>query len=222
MNIIVYITILMGLIFGYPSTDVSKFDTASLEPPSIYDGIPQSRTEDGAYVLGYPDAPITIVGFEDFLCIHCQTYQPEIKEFIRLYVATGQARFEFRMVPTQEFSYLAFGIVECADTVQPGLFWEAHDLIFEMAYTTTFNNTTSPRDFANELGVDYDDIRDCLFTADQYVTDLTFAIDQEIIAVPTVGWRLGDGEIRFDGISRAPSAAELGELIRSRGRNGAI
>src|SRR4051794_33993937 len=42
----------------------------------IYSDIPQSRTEDGAFVLGDPDAPITIIEFLDWGCPHCQAYKP--------------------------------------------------------------------------------------------------------------------------------------------------
>ena len=35
--------------------------------PASYKGIPTSRAADGFYVLGAPDAPVTIVDYSDFL-----------------------------------------------------------------------------------------------------------------------------------------------------------
>ena len=60
---------------------------------ALFADIPQSRTEDGAFVLGDPDAPVTIVEFADFMCPHCQAYQTTVNRFIEQYVATGQAKF---------------------------------------------------------------------------------------------------------------------------------
>gem|GEM_PF-6126817 len=42
----------------------------------IFASLPQSRTEDGGFVVGKPEAPITIVEFVDYACPHCQTYRP--------------------------------------------------------------------------------------------------------------------------------------------------
>ena len=47
-----------------------------------YSGIPQTRSDDGAFVLGEADAPITIVEFADFLCPHCQTYHATMQKVI--------------------------------------------------------------------------------------------------------------------------------------------
>ena len=73
---------------------------SSLGGASIdYSSIPQARQADGGFVLGNPDAPVTIVAFEDFICPHCQAYEPTIDQFISKYVATGLARFEYRFLP---------------------------------------------------------------------------------------------------------------------------
>src|SRR6188474_1184283 len=62
---------------------------ATLPYENPYADIPFSRTEDGAPVLGNPDAPITIIEFADFACPFCQRYEPTMQEFIQEYVATG-------------------------------------------------------------------------------------------------------------------------------------
>src|SRR4051812_21621616 len=55
-----------------------------------YSKIPQGRTDDGAFILGDPAAPVTVMAFEDFLCPHCQDYQSVITRFIKEQVATGK------------------------------------------------------------------------------------------------------------------------------------
>lgn len=178
-----------------------------------YDTIDKGRTEDGAFILGDPDAAVTIVAFEDFLCPHCQNYQPEIHEFFETYVATGKANFEFRMLPISQMSATSFGLAECADELQPGSFWQAHDTLFSIASTSRFNEG-SPRDFAQQMDMNYIDLLDCMKDADQYLIDGAYANQfSEITGTPSVGWRLNDGELRLDEISRRPSVRELGALI---------
>jgi len=62
---------------------------AGLRPASVtidYANIPVTRTEDGAFVLGNPEAAFTLVVFEDYNCGHCQSYEPTIKQFIKEYI----------------------------------------------------------------------------------------------------------------------------------------
>jgi protein-disulfide isomerase len=178
-----------------------------------YANIHQERTADGAFILGDPTAPITIVAFEDFLCPHCQDYQPEIHAILEQYVATGKARFEFRMLPVNNMSAVSFGLAECADELQPGTFWKAHDELFRVASTTRFDQS-SPRDFATEMGLSYGALLECLETADQYQIDGQLANQYEqVTGTPSVGWRLNGGDIRFDIIGRRPSAAQIGSLL---------
>lgn len=175
--------------------------------------IHQERTADGAFILGNPEAAITIVAFEDFLCPHCQDYQPEVHEILQKYVATGQARFEFRMLPISQMSAVSFGLAECADELKPGTFWQAHDTLFRIASTTRFDQS-SPRQFADEIGLSYGELLDCLETADQYQIDGRLADQyEEVTGTPSVGWRLNGGDVRFDIIGRRPSVAQIGNLL---------
>jgi len=118
-----------------------------------YAELPKLRTDSGAFVLGDPEAPVKIIEFSDFLCASCQNYKPVISSFIQEYVASGQAQFEYRMFPIvdPEHSALSAGLVECADTLQPGLFWRAHDQMFQMASSVGFT-AGSHEGFAEALG----------------------------------------------------------------------
>lgn len=185
------------------------------EPAELdYSSLHQERTADGAYILGNPEAPITIVAFEDFLCPHCQDYQPQIHEILKQYVVTGKARFEFRMLPISQISPVSFGLAECADEMQPGSFWKAHDTLFRIASTSHFDQS-SPRQFAQDMGLDYVELLNCVATADQYQTDAQLAnLYEQITGTPSIAWRLNGGDIRFDIINRRPSPAQIGSLIQ--------
>lgn len=177
------------------------------------------RTTDGGFVIGNPDAAITVVAFEDFLCPHCQDYQPTIKRFIEDYVFTGRARFEFRMLPISNSSGLFFSLVECSAEVSddPAAFWYAHDEMF--ALTTTNGISLQGSDFARAIGEPYGTLLDCTDTATQYQTDQALAGQyQQITGTPAVAWRLNGGNLRLDTINRRPSYDELATLVEVFGQ----
>jgi protein-disulfide isomerase len=181
-----------------------------------YTGIPMERTADGAFILGNPEASVTIVAWEDFLCPHCQAYEATLQQFIREYVATGQARFEFRMLVAIDATYsaLAFQLVECAEESQPGSFWKARETMFHIASTSRFNQN-SGREFANDMGMSYGALLNCTSEAEQYTVDMNLAnqYGDAVTGTPAVGWRLDGGSVRFDIISRQPTVREMGSLI---------
>jgi len=187
-----------------PPASVSIFD---------YDSIPQNRTDDGAFILGNPDAAVTVVAFEDFLCPHCQNYQPTIQEFIAEHVVTGEARFEFRMLPISTQSGFVFSLVECAEIESPGSFWYAHDTMFSL--TTEQGASFNGSDFASAMDIPYGELLDCIDNdATQYQTDQALAGEySEITGTPSVAWRLNGGELRLDVIPRQPTADQLSALI---------
>ncbi|MGB1286251.1 MAG: thioredoxin domain-containing protein [Aggregatilineales bacterium] len=156
-----------------------------------YSEIPQGRTADGGYILGSEDAPVTIVAFEDFLCGHCQGYQGTVKEFIKKYVATGQARFEFRMLPTNSVSPQAMAMAQCADEVEPNSFWEAHDILFRLASSERYSNASN-RTFADEIGIPYADLLECAPDATQQDIDTALAREAGATGTPTIMVRMND------------------------------
>lgn len=205
------VVLIAGFIFFLVPNSGSSID---------YQNIPQNRTEDGAFILGNPEAAVTIVAWEDYLCPHCQAYEPELERFMADFVAMGKARFEFRMLPISDTSSLVFGLTECADNLKPGSFWNAHKAMFDIA-AAGFNDR-SPREFADTMELSYSELLNCTSTATQYITDATFARaftnsagEPIITGTPTVGWRLNGSEVRFDVISRRPSYNEIAALINT-------
>lgn len=169
-----------------------------------YAGVVQERTEDGAYVLGDPDAPITIVEFADFMCPHCQSYKSTIDRLIEDFVLTGKARFEYRMLPAVDptFSIQTAQLVQCADMLKPGSFFYAHDVMFELTSSTRFGSTTA-RTFAERVGVEYGALLTCTNDADQVFTDQEVASRNGVQGTPGVMVRYNNGPLQW--ISGTPS-----------------
>ncbi|MEO1288032.1 MAG: thioredoxin domain-containing protein [Chloroflexota bacterium] len=210
-GIVVAAIAIFGIVLYFASPNVGSLN---------YDGVYAERTEDGAFILGDPDAPITVVAWEDFLCPHCQSYQSTVKKFIQDYVFTGQARFEFRMLPISTQSQFIFGLVECAAEVQddPLAFWPAHDAMFRL--TTTSGASFDGADFAREIGVPYSELLDCAETADQFQIDQQLASQQnnQITGTPAVAWRDNTGRLRLDVINRQPNNEQLANLVEVFGQ----
>lgn len=171
--------------------------------------IPQSRTEDGAFVLGNPDAPITIIEFADFGCPHCQEYKNTMDQFISEYVVTGRAKFEYRMFPTAggQLTVFAGQLAECAEEIQPGAFWKAYELFYRFAETGRYSQDMG-RLLAQELGLEYGKLLECSSSANQVTTDTNFGRASGITGTPAVMIRYGDS---------APSWVSIGGQQYNRG-----
>lgn len=160
-----------------------------------YADVPQSRAADGAFVLGDPAATVKIIEFSDFLCTSCQNYEPVISSFIWDFVVTGQAQFEYRIFPVvdPELSALSASLVECADTLQPGLFWRAHDEMFRMVSSMGFT-ADSYLEFAETLQLDLEALSDCAAAADQHRIDAAYGVSLGVRGTPSLFVQYGERE----------------------------
>lgn len=188
----------------------SSFSSVSVD----YSTIPQERLPDGGFVLGNPDAPVTIVAFEDFLCPHCQRYKSTTEQFISQYVEPGLARFEYRFLPAVDPTYSALSaqFAECADILEPGSFWTAHDVMFELATASRFNNST-PRTFADRMGISYTELLECTADADQVQKDSQLAQQLGASGTPYVMVRYGDSRPQLSQFGQQPTFEQLGLIV---------
>lgn len=176
-----------------------QLDTPALnEQIALFASLPQSRTEDGGFVVGEPDAPITIVEFADWACSHCQDYLPTLETLLRDYVVTGQAKFEFRMFPTaggQQTAY-AGALAECAEEQQPGAFWSAYATLYVLGRSNLYSSDLTPI-LADQLGLSAADLTTCAQGAQQVLTDVSVARDQGINGTPAIMVRDAEGTLSF-------------------------
>lgn len=59
---------------------------------------PAAVTDDGSYVVGDPDAAVTVQVIEDFQCPVCQTFEAAFGEQLDAYAASGDVKVEYRGV----------------------------------------------------------------------------------------------------------------------------
>jgi len=170
-----------------------------------YEGIPTARLDDGGFVLGDPEAPLTIVEFADFLCPHCQTYQETAHAFVEQFVKTGMARFEYRLFPVVDPTYSAYGaaLAECADEQLEGAFWPAHDLLYDLGAARDIG-PNSAEVVAATLGLNQVELTLCAEQADQYLIDQAVGSAVGVTGTPATRIRLESGElgvVSFEGRS---------------------
>lgn len=191
MKFLFILTLALGLVSGVA---VAQEDTVTAQDYlTRYEGIPFERLEDGGFVLGDPAAPITIVEFADFLCSHCQTYQETAHQFIETYVKSGQARFEYRLFPVVDPTYSSYGaqLAECADVQQPGLFWPAHDYLYDLGSARNIGPGTA-EEMATLFGLDLEALTTCTATAQQYVIDQALGESLSVSGTPATRLRVGE------------------------------
>jgi protein-disulfide isomerase len=161
-----------------------------------YADIPFSRTSDGAPVLGDPDAPITIIQFADFACPHCQDYEPTMQAFIQKYVATGRAKYEFRILPTAGGEMTAFvgSMVSCMEDQRAGVFWPLHDAIYAHAEQGEYD-AEMLKEVAKQFDLSYVDALMCIGDTSkplQAETDVQLAQSLSVNGTPGIRVRYKD------------------------------
>jgi protein-disulfide isomerase len=163
-----------------------------------FNKIPQQRTSDGGFVIGYPDAPLTIIEFADYACPHCQEYKPTIDRFFNDYVKTGKAKFELRIFPTAGGQTTEFfgKIAVCMEQQKTGAYWMASELFITKAMQGDYGQNTG-REVASEIGVDYNQALACTQNQDQVATDVQLGSSIGITGTPAIAVRFGDAPPTF-------------------------
>lgn len=183
-----------------------------------YADLPQSRLPDGGFVVGNPDAPITIIEFADYACSHCQEYLPTMNKFTETYVKTGKAKFEYRILPTAggELTKYLGNLLVCMEQQKPGTFWKAHDQLFGLAMAGNYDGNTL-RNMAGDLGVNYNDALTCSQNQTQVDTDTALANQLNVHGTPAIRVRDASGKagsLILDGQSYDSGGPSLDVLNR--------
>lgn len=199
------VAVAVALVAIIVSTNNTPIATAD-----AYNDVPFERLSDGGFVLGSPDAPVTIVEFADFACPHCQDYNATMKRFVDEFVVPGKARLEYRMFISAAdpvYGPYTAQLAECINQQRDGAFWPAHDILFELGSRARFNDTTA-RTLADRLGLNYSELLTCASSASQYQTDIRVGQSMGIQSTPSIMVRFGDS---------APQFIRAGETVFNRG-----
>lgn len=75
-----------------------------------------TKTADGGYLMGNPNAPIKLVEFGSLTCSHCAEFAAEaMPELMETYVASGRVSFEFRNFVRDPIDITAAQLTRCGN-----------------------------------------------------------------------------------------------------------
>jgi protein-disulfide isomerase len=127
--------------------------------------------------MGEPDAPVVIVGFEDFQCPFCLQAFPIIREVMTK--NQGEIKFiyrDFPIVAIHPESAQAALAAECAD--EQGKFWEYHDKLF---INQSDLSAVGLNNYANQVGLNLASFNQCL-NDDEYKEEVQQDFDDGVAA----------------------------------------
>lgn len=166
--------------------------TGGTHPPVDYASIPS----DGM-TLGAADAPVTLVEYGDYRCIHCADLTVEdAPQMIQDFITNGTLRYEFRAMPIlggvavddpANPSVLAAESAMCA--ADQGGFWPYHDRLMTTTHQRKALGDDAFRAAASDAGLDPEALMTCVnaSTHRQAVIDsYTQATAQGITSTPTL------------------------------------
>ncbi len=129
-------------------------NTANLQSPKEL-----VRTTVDGNIIGDPAAPVKVVEYSDFNCVHCKNFwADQTDQLLADYVDTGKVNFQY--VPFSFISPTSFTAAEAAYcAMDQNMFWQYHDYIFAN-YGAEF---TSPmlKAIAQAVGLDMSTFNSC-------------------------------------------------------------
>ena len=131
-----------------PSPPGDAGDTITLD-----ESIPRGLTDDGFPYLGNPDAPVTMLIYEDLGCPNCRNLHRDVEpSVIENYIIPGNVRlviFNIAFVSSQSLP----GAEGAACASDQGKFWEYRQLLFENLGIRPFDRQNLV-EFAESAGLD--------------------------------------------------------------------
>lgn len=112
-----------------------------------------TKTEEGGFLMGNPDAAVKLVEFGSLSCSHCATFHAEsMRELKGQYIASGDVSYELRTFVLNQPDFIATMLARCST---PEQFYALADAFFErqQAWMTPFMQM-SEADIAQLEGLD--------------------------------------------------------------------
>jgi protein-disulfide isomerase len=109
------------------------------------------------FVLGNPEAPVTIIEYASHLCGHCANFHLQTLPLIMdKYIKTGKVKLILRLLSPMELSQA----VICAQ--EQGAFWEFNEYLFE--HVRELKSKEDLKAIATTLGLNQENFNQCLNT----------------------------------------------------------
>jgi protein-disulfide isomerase len=175
---------------------------------TIDPNVPLPKAE--GYLLGNPNAPVTIVEYADFECPACAYFatitEPDVRKRL---VETGQAnlRYMHYHIPSHVNTWAASHAAACAN--EQGKFWEMHDSLYYGQDRWNSAATRKPKGvfegMARGIGLNMDQWESCFDTQKyqpQLMASQKDAESRKVTGTPTfiIGTRMIGNSLSYDQI----------------------
>ncbi len=175
----------------------------------------KNAVTDQDHVAGPKTAPVTLIEYGNFECLHCGQTYPTIKQIRNL--LSSDLRFVFRHFPTVRTHPHSLRAAEAAEAAgAQGKFWEMHDELF------THQTALEDRDllrYARRIGLDLDrfsrEMSENVFLPQIQTAYQQSLFDEHVTGTPTIYLN----EIRYTG---ATDLQTLLEAIKESDPEGRI
>ena len=176
------------------------------------------------HTAGAQDAPVTLLEYGNFECIHCGRAYPIIKEVRK--VLGDNLRFVFRPFPTVQTHPHSLRAAEAAEAAgAQGKFWEMHDQLFKHQHALEDHHLSR---YARRIGLDVErftrDMSENTFLK-QIETDYNRSLfDEHVTGTPTfyINEERYTGATDFEGLMEAIKQADTEGRIQLPERPGGI
>ncbi|PIN73569.1 disulfide bond formation protein DsbA [Candidatus Woesearchaeota archaeon CG10_big_fil_rev_8_21_14_0_10_45_16] len=137
-TILVVGAVIQLLLLVFVAVKVSNLETGTLPTGNVVAGdLPAAAaptadvSADDDYVLGNPDATVTIIEFSDYQCPFCGRFHQETLPSIRSkYIDTGKVNLVYRDFPLSFHPMAEPAAIAANCAGEQGKYYEYHDLIF--------------------------------------------------------------------------------------------
>lgn len=179
---VVAIIVVLVLIFGNRPDGATGVDL-ELDP-----NLPRGITDDDLHYLGNPDAPVTMLIYEDMGCPNCKNFEETVvPSVIQDYVANGDVKIVVYTVAfINQLSLPGAEGLSCA--AEQEKFWEFRELLFKNQGIQAFTRNFLV-DLADQLNLDRQKFSSCYDLAkyaQKILRSSQQAVDFGISSTPTV------------------------------------
>ncbi|MCI0557047.1 MAG: DsbA family protein [Nitrososphaera sp.] len=186
---------------AFSSTDLTSQnnDHTSAGPGATQSSLSvASLIQEGAYVKGDADAPVTLIEFADFQCPFCGRFARQTAPVIdEEYIDTGKVNMVFKHFPLRGADSISASIAsQCAG--EQGKFWDYHDTLYENQgqENSGWASKIRLKGFAADMSLDTASFDSCL-DSNRYSqlvqNDLQLARDLKLTGTPTFLIAYNDG-----------------------------
>lgn len=150
----------------------------------------QAKSAEGrGFTIGDPNAPVTVVNFSNFACVHCENFSKNTEpDFIANYIETGDVFYRYVTVasPTDLATQNAAIASYCAD--EQGLFFDYKPYLYPASVLQDGFSTSNLINMAETAGLDRASFEACLESSAHQqapIDDFRFAQSVGVTGTPS-------------------------------------